>query len=184
VISARERLVEGFPVTAGEIVWTRNGLGAAVTRYSGRGVYILVQLPQQLRSMSVRAYRKRRNGRREDAFRRRFSSRGVDRHRLADPEFRDAHVRGDVPSWTVIERELWAVVALDKPVTPPAIDSAVQRTLRVVRLLGLGPGAAAPTLAGSAVIPPRSIRAALPRSIQTPHLGRSRHRHLGRSGRP
>jgi hypothetical protein len=112
-----------------------------VTKYSGHGVYVLVQLPQPLRSMSVRAYRKPRSGHRDDAFRRRFGVRGLDRHRLADPEFRAAHVRGDVPSWTAIDRDLFAFVTLDKPVTPAVIESAVQRTLRIVHLLGLGPAA-------------------------------------------
>jgi hypothetical protein len=60
------------------------------------------------------------------------------------PAFRAAHVRGYVPLWTVVDRDLFAFVPLDGPVTPGAIDSAVRCTLRAVGLTELGPDGATP----------------------------------------
>jgi hypothetical protein len=69
---------------------------------------------------------------------------GFDSYRFDGPAFRAAHVRGDVPLWTVLDRDLFAFVPLDGPVTPGAIDSAVRRTLCVVELMEFGPDGVTP----------------------------------------
>jgi hypothetical protein len=140
VLSAYTRRVGAFPVTVGEIRWHNRGLGTTVEPAAGSGLFVLVELPQPLPSMAVRCYpalSRRRPG--EDEFRRRFETRGFDSYRLDDPEFRAAHVNGDVPLWTVIGRDLFAFVPLDRPATPAAVDLAMERTLRVVRLMEFGP---------------------------------------------
>jgi hypothetical protein len=146
VLNARARTVDGFPVKVGQISWTEDGLGRTVDRYAGSGLFVLVRLPQPVPSMAVRGYRKayRRRSDEEDEFRRRFETVGFDSYRFDGPAFRAVHVRGDVPLWTVIDRDLFAFVPLDEPLTPGAIDSAVRRTLRVVELMEFGPDGAMP----------------------------------------
>jgi hypothetical protein len=59
-------------------------------------------------------------------------------------------VNGDIPLWTVIGRDLFAFVPLAGPATPAAVDLAVERTLRVVRLMEFGPdGPVTPGVTGS-----------------------------------
>jgi hypothetical protein len=140
VLSAYTKRVVVFPVTVGEIRWHNRGLGTTVERAAGSGLFVLVVLPQPVESMAVRCYpdpARRRAG--EDEFRRRFETRGFDSYRLDSSELRAAHVNGDVPLWTVIGRDLFAFVPLSRPPTPDAVDLAVQRTLRVVRLMEFGP---------------------------------------------
>jgi hypothetical protein len=140
VLSAYTKRIVAFPVTVGEIRWHNRGLGTTVEDAAGSGLFVLVELPQALESMAVRCYpdlARRRPG--EDEFRRRFELRGFDSYRLDNPELRAAHLNGDVPLWTVIGRDLFAFVPLDGPATPDAVDLAVERTLRVVRLMEFGP---------------------------------------------
>jgi hypothetical protein len=139
--SAYTRQVDGLTVTGGEISWIDNGLGEAVDRWSGTGVFTIVTLPRARPRSAVREWRnvyRRRDG--EDEFRRRFRvivNDDESARLLADPALQEAHVRGDVPPWTLIDRELFTVVPDDAPITSPAIESATRRTLRVVDLLGL-----------------------------------------------
>jgi hypothetical protein len=137
---AYTRFVDGFDVTAGEIDWHDDGLGRAVRRPEGSGVFVWVRLPAPVAGMSVRVQREQfRRRRGEDEFRRRFETIGFDSFRLDDPAFRAAHVSGDVPPWTAIDSDLFAFVPVRRPVTPDAVEDAVRRTLRVVTLLDLGP---------------------------------------------
>jgi hypothetical protein len=132
---------DGLPVVVGEISWVGNGLGDAVDRGTGRGVFTVVSLPAVRARGAVREWRNvyaRGDG--LDEFPRRFRTVAGDPEltaRLADPALRDAHVRGDVPPWTLQDGELFSLVAVDDTVTPAAVEDAARRTVRVVDLLRL-----------------------------------------------
>jgi hypothetical protein len=115
---------------------------------TGRGVFVRVRLPEPVGGMAVRVHRqlyRLRDG--EDEFRRRFETIGCDSSRLDDPTFRAAHVSGEVPPWTAVDRDLFAFIPMRHPITPDLFTDSVRRTVRVAELLDLGPdrsGCAAP----------------------------------------
>jgi hypothetical protein len=139
VASVYAASIDGYDVTAGEIEWIDNGLGNAVDRREGHGVFVVVRLPHAVPSTAVRAYRtlpSRRAG--EDEFRRRFRIICTDAAfaaRLDDPALRAAQVSAEIPPWTLIDDQLFAFVPLDTPLTPRAVEDAVDRTLQVLHLL-------------------------------------------------
>lgn len=143
VVRAYDGQVDGHPVTAGEIIWIDNGLGSAVDRWEGRGVFVVVRPRRPLPAAAVRVYRElpsERDG--EDQFRRRFRTIAGDAAgtaMLADPVLRAAHVRGEVPPWTLAGGRLFAFVPLDGPLTPAAIEDAARRTVRLLHLLRADP---------------------------------------------
>lgn len=139
VLRAYTKRVDGFPVVTGELSFVDSALGAAVDRLAGYAAFAVVTLPQPAPSMAVRVHRNPR-GRRagDDEFRRRFRPVGAESHRLDNPELRAAHVRGDVPPWTLIEDELFVFVPLDRPLRPGDLEETVRRAIRVVRLLDVG----------------------------------------------
>jgi hypothetical protein len=129
----------GHAVTAGELSWNGNGLGDAVDRWSGHGVFVVARLGGETPSGAVRlrrAPRPRRHG--EDEFRRRFTLIADDAamaSRLGDPELQQAHVRGDIPPWTVIGGELFTVTPSRGVVTPGGLERAIAGTLRIAEAL-------------------------------------------------
>jgi hypothetical protein len=141
VWSAYAGEIDGLPVVVGEISWVGNGLGDAVDRGNGRGVFTVVALPGVPSRGAVREWRNvyaRRDG--QDEFPRRFRTIGGDPDlaaRLAATALRDAHVRGDVPPWTIQDGELFSIVAVEDTVTPGAVEDAARRTVHVVDLLHL-----------------------------------------------
>ena len=137
VLRAYAKRVEGFPIVTGELEFRDDGLGTSVDRRDGRAAFAVVALPQPAPSMAVRVYRNplRREG--DDEFERRFRPVGAESHRLDSPELRAAHVRGDIPPWTLIEDELFVFVPLDTPLRPRDLEEAVRKAIRVVHLLGL-----------------------------------------------
>jgi hypothetical protein len=138
VLRSYTRRVEGFPVVAGVLEFTENALGETVNRWGGQAVFAIVTLAQPSPSMAVRARREPGRQRRgEDEFRRRFRPVGAESRRLGDPELRAAHVRGDIPPWTLLEDELFVFVPLDGPLRPHDLEEATRRAIRVVCLLGL-----------------------------------------------
>jgi hypothetical protein len=142
VSSAYAGELDGLSVVVGEISWVENGLGDAVDRWNGRGVFTVVALPGARPRGAVREWRNvyaRQDG--QDEFPRRFRTIATDPDlsaRLADPALRDCHVRGDIPPWTIQDGELFTIVSVDT-VTPGAIEDAARRTVRVVDLLRLRP---------------------------------------------
>ncbi|RSM58441.1 hypothetical protein DMB66_29710 [Actinoplanes sp. ATCC 53533] len=140
VLRAYAKRVEGFPVVTGELEFSDNGLGTSVDRRDGRAAFAVVTLPQPAPSMAVRAHRNavRRGEGDDDEFRRRFRPVGAESHRLDNPELRAAHVRGDIPPWTLIEDELFVFVPLDRPLRPRDLEEAARKAIRVVRLLDVG----------------------------------------------
>jgi hypothetical protein len=139
VLRAYGKRVEGFPVVTGELRFQDNGLGTSVDRRDGRAAFAVVTLPQPAPSMAVRVHRepaRRRRG--EDEFRRRFHPVGADSHRLDRPELRAAHVRGDIPPWTLLDDELFAFVPLTGPLRPDDLEETARRAIRVVLLLDVG----------------------------------------------
>ena len=138
VLRAYAKRVDGFPVRTGLLEFDDNGLGTTVDRRSGRAAFAIVALPRPVPSMGVRVYRlpgRLRDG--EDEFLHRFQPIGPDTERLGDPQLRAAHLRGDIPPWTVIGDELFAFVPLDAPLRPDDLEETVRKAIRVVRLLGL-----------------------------------------------
>jgi hypothetical protein len=141
VESAFDGELAGLPATIGELSWIDNGLGGAVDRWSGRGIFTVVRLPGSPPDFAVRRYRtahRQRVG--EDEFRRRFRTIPIDTvnvPRLDQEALRKAHVNGEIPPWTLLEGELFAVVSIDRMATPAAMESAASQTLRVVELIGL-----------------------------------------------
>ncbi|MEU8610290.1 hypothetical protein AB0C29_20095 [Actinoplanes sp. NPDC048791] len=138
VLRAYAKRVDGFAVRTGLLEFDDNGLGTTVDRRSGRAAFAIVALPRPVPSMGVRVHRlpgRLRDG--EDEFLHRFQPVGADTERLGDPLLRAAHLRGDIPPWTVIGEELFAFVPLDAPLRPDDLEKAVGKAIRVVRLLGL-----------------------------------------------
>jgi hypothetical protein len=131
----------GYPVTIGEVAWTGNGLGDAVDRWTGRGVFAVVQLPHALPPSAVRLRRtvhRRRSG--EDEFRRRYRvivEDPVFARRLADSRLRRAHLRRDIPPWTIVGSELVTITSSHGPLTPRKLKLATRQALRIIQLLGL-----------------------------------------------
>jgi len=139
VLRAYAKRVDGFPVVTGELTFVDDGLGTTVDRRAGQAAFAVVTLPRPAPSMAVRVYRnplRRREG--DDEFRRRFRPVGTVSHRLDNPELQAAHVRGDIPPWTLIEDELFVFVPLDGPLRPRDLEEAVRKAIRVVRLLDVG----------------------------------------------
>jgi hypothetical protein len=141
VVSAFDGELAGLPVTIGELSWIDNGLGGAVDRWSGRGIFTVVRIPESPPDFAVRRYRtahRQRVG--EDEFRRRFRTipdDTVNALRLDQETLRKAHVNGEIPPWTLREGELFTIVSIGKMATPAAMESAASHTLRVVELIGL-----------------------------------------------
>ncbi|MGW4944743.1 hypothetical protein ACWEOZ_24495 [Actinoplanes sp. NPDC004185] len=138
VLRAYAKRVDGFPVRTGLLEFDDNGLGTTVDRRAGRAAFAIVALPRPIASMGVRVHRipgRLRDG--EDEFLHRFQPVGTDTERLGDPLLRAAHVRGDIPPWTVTDDELFAFVPLDAPLRPHDLEETVRRAIQVVRLLGL-----------------------------------------------
>ncbi|MEU8231566.1 hypothetical protein AB0C12_18440 [Actinoplanes sp. NPDC048967] len=138
VLRAYAKRVDGFPVRTGLLEFDDNGLGTTVDRRSGRAAFAIVALPRPVPSMGVRVHRlpgRLRDG--EDEFLHRFQPVGADTDRLGDPLLRAAHLRGDIPPWTVVDDELFAFVPLDAPLRPRDLEETVRKAILVVRLLGL-----------------------------------------------
>jgi hypothetical protein len=138
VLRAYAKRVDGFPVRTGLLEFDDNGLGTTVDRRSGRAAFAIVALPRPVPSMGVRIHRlpgRLRDG--EDEFLHRFQAVGPDTERLGDPQLRAAHLRGEIPPWTVNGDELFAFVPLDAPLRPHDLEETVRKAIRVVRLLGL-----------------------------------------------
>lgn len=134
VLRAYRKRVEGFAVVTGELAFTENGLGATVDRRDGHAAFAVVSLPQPAPSMAVRLHRTPARPRRgEDEFRRRFVVVGAG---SPGPALRDAHVRDEVPPWTLRGDELFAFVPLDGPLRPGDLEQTARRTIHVLRLLG------------------------------------------------
>lgn len=139
VRSALGGVAEGLPVVIGELSWIHGALGGAVDSASGRGVFIVVRLPQPYASVSVQRRRqvpRRRGG--EDEFVRRFRI-ILDDLSLADqlrnPELHEAHVTGRVLPWSITGDELYSVVVTGRPLRPATATELIQKTLFLLRLL-------------------------------------------------
>jgi hypothetical protein len=138
VLRAYRNRVAGLPVVTGELAFVDDALSTAVDRREGYAVFVVVTLPQPAPARAVRLRRNPVSRRLDrDEFRRRFRPVGAEQHRLDDPELRAAHVRGEIPPWTLIEDELFAFVPLTAPLRPEHLEDAARRAIRVVHLFGL-----------------------------------------------
>lgn len=115
------RTVDRLPLTVGEITWDDNALSGSVKGWAGRGVFVVVKLPAPTEPMALR---------------RPHRTIGTS-HRLELPAMHAAYEAGDIPPWTAKDDHLFTFDAIPGQLRAGAVESAVQRTLRVVRLLGL-----------------------------------------------
>jgi hypothetical protein len=114
---------DGLAITAGQTRWSGRALAGAVPAGRGKGVFVVVQLPLPVPGMAMR-------------FPYRFIG---DSHRLESPALGDAFRNGEIPPWTVTGDQLFTVEEHLGWTTPEAMELAIGRALRVVRLLDLGP---------------------------------------------
>jgi hypothetical protein len=124
--------VDGFPVTAGTLLWDDNALDGAVVGWAGCGIFVVVRLPAPTEPMAMRRPHRTVG----------------DSHRLDRPALHDAFENGEIPPWTARDRDLFTFQAIAGRLHPEHLDDLVRRTLLVVRLLDLGPDAASSVAAG------------------------------------
>lgn len=123
VKQAWQSIIDDLTVTAGELRWDQNALDGAVDTPAGTGVFVEVHLPVETEPMGMR---------------RPHRTIGTS-HRLDRPDLNDAFENGEVPPFTAQGRSLFTFEAFRGQLRPEAIDSLIQRTLRLVGLLDLGP---------------------------------------------
>jgi hypothetical protein len=117
------RTVDGLPLTAGEITWDDNALNGSVQGWTGRGVFVVVELPAPTEPMALRRPHRTIGS----------------SHRLGFPAMLAAYEAGEIPPWTAKDDRLFTFNAIPDQLRAGAIPEAVERTLLVVRLLDLGP---------------------------------------------
>lgn len=115
--------IEGLPVTFGEIRWSGGALSGAVLDRDGKGIFVVVGLPQTQPPMAARLP---------------YTFIG-DSPRLEQPAVRHAFRTMEVPPFTVRNTELFTVEARDAALEPGAAYRAIRRALLVVQLLDIGP---------------------------------------------
>ncbi|MFI6073593.1 hypothetical protein ACIA5C_18650 [Actinoplanes sp. NPDC051343] len=120
---AWQSLVDGLLITVGEAKWDDNALDGAVVGWAGKGVFVEVQLPVATEPMGIR---------------RPHRTIGTS-HRLDLPALHDAFENGEIPPFTTRDRSLFTFEAFEGRLSPASFDRLIERTLRIVRLLDLGP---------------------------------------------
>ncbi|MCO8273138.1 hypothetical protein M1L60_21325 [Actinoplanes sp. TRM 88003] len=115
--------IEGLPVTFGEVQWSGGAFSGAVIDRDGKGIFVVVGLPQAQPPMAIR-------------FPHKFIG---DSPRLEQPAVRHAFRIMEIPPFTVRDTELFTVEPRDQALDPGSTYRAVRRALHVVRLLDIGP---------------------------------------------
>ncbi|MBV1849051.1 hypothetical protein [Catellatospora tritici] len=139
VTHALTKIVDGREVTAGALRWEHDGLGGAVSRSSGTGTFVAIRLSGEHPGASV--HRRRSGGRRvrdEELFLTEYRI-VIDDLSLADRftavALRRAHVRREVPTWTISGDEIYTVCESVRTATPGRIEELTTGLLRVLALL-------------------------------------------------
>ena len=106
-------------VTFGEVRWSGGAFAGAVPQREGHGVFVVIRLPESQPGMAMRLP---------------YVVVG-DSPRLQRPKLREAFLSGEIPPWTVRDRELFTVEAV--PVEAAAAQRAIGRARRIAGLLDL-----------------------------------------------
>ncbi|MBU2666478.1 hypothetical protein KOI35_23510 [Actinoplanes bogorensis] len=120
---ALQGVVDGLPVTTGEVEWDGGAFSGASLAGTGTGVFVIVRLPHRQPPMAMRLP---------------FVTVG-DSPRLENPQLRRAFLTGEIPAFTVRGDELFTIDANINATEPEAVQLAVNRALEIVRILDLGP---------------------------------------------
>jgi hypothetical protein len=114
----------GLLITVGEIRWSDDALSGAVEGWAGKGVFVEVRLPVVTEPMGIRR-----------------PNRTIGTSlRLDRPALRDAFENGEIPPFAALDRSLFTFEASKaERLAPEALDSLLERTQLIVRLLDLGP---------------------------------------------
>jgi hypothetical protein len=121
---AWQSMVDGLLITVGELRWSDNALSGAVEGWAGKGVFVEVGLPVATEPMGMRRPNR---------------TIGTS-HRLDRPALMDAFENGEIPPFAALDRSLFTFEASQaERLAPESLDSLLERTRRIVRLLDLGP---------------------------------------------
>lgn len=111
--------MDGIRVVAGDVRWTGNAFAGATDRSAGRGVFVVLRLPDELPPMAMRLP---------------FQVVG-DSPLLQRPALRLAFLGERIPPWTARGHELFTIEPAGGWVTAGRIEECARRALLIVDLL-------------------------------------------------
>ena len=127
----------GMQITVGEVTWSKDALGGAVDTPDGSGVFTRVRLPRSYPSTAVQRRREfGRDHRHEDRFDVVFRVVLDDTYfgdQLRKETLRRAHLRGDIPPWSIVGDELMLVEYGN--LTPGNVHTLQQQAAEIIELL-------------------------------------------------
>lgn len=133
--------VRGFPVTVGEVAWTRAGLERSVDQSEGRGIFSVLELPRRYPAAAVER-RRTIAGRGDDEFTRQYRVVLEDLQmadQIGNPTLQEAHVARRIPPWRITDTHLYAVVPSGRPLTARRVVAAAEQVVTIAELLRIRP---------------------------------------------